>query len=167
MTIIITYYLLIIIIIIIIKSHNNYCSVGVMELCLLNLLVLIVFLCNCYSCVLFESLPYVINQESLVYSWNLGNVYLVYFFDILKSRFQKSELGKFIPYFPLKNVITSTNKYVKFGPTPSRKICVTGFIESALMMMKDAFYFSFKLVLFSRYLCFYWEFLVMQEKPLD
>ena len=43
MTIIITYYLLIIIIIIITKGHNNYCSVGVMELCLLNLLVLIVF----------------------------------------------------------------------------------------------------------------------------
>ena len=40
-TIIITYYLLIIIIIIITKSHNNYCSVGVMELCLLNLLILI------------------------------------------------------------------------------------------------------------------------------
>ena len=40
-TIIITYYLLIIIIIIIIiitKNHNNYCSVGVMELRLLNLL---------------------------------------------------------------------------------------------------------------------------------
>ena len=31
-TIIVTYYLLIIIIIIIIKSHNNYCSAGVMEL---------------------------------------------------------------------------------------------------------------------------------------
>ena len=93
---------------------------------------------------LFENLPYVINQESHVYSWNLGNVYLVYFFEILKSRFQKSELGKFIPYFPLKNVITSTNKYVKSGPTPSRKICIIRFIESALMMMKDAFYLFFK-----------------------
>ena len=29
--------------IIITKSHNNYCSVGVMELCLSNLLILIVF----------------------------------------------------------------------------------------------------------------------------
>ena len=39
-TIIITYYLLIIIIIIIItKSHNNYCSVGVIELCLLNVYI--------------------------------------------------------------------------------------------------------------------------------
>ena len=41
--IIITYYLLIIIIIIITKSHSNYCSVGVMELCLLNLMILIFF----------------------------------------------------------------------------------------------------------------------------
>ena len=66
--IIITYYLLIIIIIIITKSHNNYCSVGVMELCLLNLLILIdCFLSNSYPCVLFESLPHVINQESHVY----------------------------------------------------------------------------------------------------
>ena len=54
-TIIITYCLLIIIIIIITKSHNNYCSVGVMELCLLNLLILInCFLCSSYPCVLFE-----------------------------------------------------------------------------------------------------------------
>ena len=28
------------------------------------------------------------------------------------SKFQKSELGKFIPNFPLKHVITSTNKHV-------------------------------------------------------
>ena len=35
--------------IIIIKSHNNYCSVGVMELCLLNLLILSdCFVCNSY-----------------------------------------------------------------------------------------------------------------------
>ena len=48
-------------------SHNNYCSVGVMEICLLNLLILIdCFLCNSYSCVLIESLPHVINQESHV-----------------------------------------------------------------------------------------------------
>ena len=44
-TIIITYYLLIIIIIIVAKSHNNYCSVGVMELCLLNLLILVDCFC--------------------------------------------------------------------------------------------------------------------------
>ena len=31
------------------------------------------------------------------------------FFEILKSKFQKSEVGKFIPNFPLKHVITSTN----------------------------------------------------------
>ena len=54
--------------IIITKSHNNYCKVGVMELCLLNLLILIdCFLCNSYSCVLFESLSHVIDQESHVY----------------------------------------------------------------------------------------------------
>ena len=43
--VIITYQLLIIIIIIITKCHSNYCSVAVavMELCLLNLLILIVF----------------------------------------------------------------------------------------------------------------------------
>ena len=63
------YIKLLIIIIIITKSHNNYCSVGVMELCLLNLLILIdCFLCNSYLCVLFESLPHVIKQESHV-SW--------------------------------------------------------------------------------------------------
>ena len=62
------------------KSHNNYCSVGVMELCLLNLLILIdCFLCNSYPCMLFESLSHVINQESHVYSRNFGKIYLVYF----------------------------------------------------------------------------------------
>ena len=66
-TVIITYYLLIIIIIIT-KSHNNYCSVGVMELCLLSLLILIdCFLCNSYPCVFFENLSHVIKQESHVY----------------------------------------------------------------------------------------------------
>ena len=55
-TIIITDYLLITIKIIITKSHNNYCTVGVMVLCLLNLLVLIVFcviltlLCSLRTC---------------------------------------------------------------------------------------------------------------------
>ena len=105
-TITITYYLLIIIIIIITKSHNNYCSVGVMELCLLNLLILIdSFLCNSYPCVLFESLSHVINQESHVYWWNLGKICLVQFLKFCG-------LGKFIPNFLLKHVITSTNKDV-------------------------------------------------------
>ena len=84
-----------------------------MELCLLNLLILIdCFLCNSYPCVLFESLSHVINQESHVYSWNLGKIYLVHFLEFWNlprftreiSKFQKSELGKFIP-----NIITSTN----------------------------------------------------------
>ena len=77
-TIIITFYLSIINIIIT-KSHNSYCSVGVMELCLLHLLILVnCFLCNSYPCVLFESLSHVINQESHVYSWNLGKIYLIH-----------------------------------------------------------------------------------------
>ena len=50
------------------KSHNNYCSVGVMQLCLLNLLILTdCFLCNSYPCVLFESLSQVVNQESRLF----------------------------------------------------------------------------------------------------
>ena len=80
-TIIITYYLLIIIIIIITKSHNNYCSVGVMELCLLNLLILIIVFCVILT---FAILSHVINQESYDYSWNLGKIYLVSL-----GRFQK------------------------------------------------------------------------------
>ena len=39
------------------KSHNDYCSVGFMELCLLHLLILIdCFLCNSFPCVFFEGL---------------------------------------------------------------------------------------------------------------
>ena len=104
--------------IIITKYHNNYCSVGVMELCLLNLLILIdCFLCNTYPCVPLESLSHVINQESHVCSWNLGKTYLVHFLKFWNlprftreiSKFQTCELGKFIPNFPLKHVITSTN----------------------------------------------------------
>ena len=94
------------------KSHNNYCSVGVMELCLLNLLILIdCFLCNSYPCVLFESLSHVINQESHVYLWNVGKIYLVHFLKFWNR--------KFIPNFPLKHVITSTNKTVY-------EKCITG-----------------------------------------
>ena len=49
-----------------------------MELCLLNLLILIHwFSCNYYHCVLFESLSHVINHESHVYSWNLKKIYLL------------------------------------------------------------------------------------------
>ena len=53
------------------------------------------FLCNSYPCVLFESLSHVINQESHIYSWNLKKIWKI-------SKFQKSELGKFIPNFLLK-----------------------------------------------------------------
>ena len=68
------------------------------------------FLCNSYPCVLFESLSHVINQESHVYSWNLGKIYFVHFlrfWNLLRFireilQFQKSELGRFIPNFLLK-----------------------------------------------------------------
>ena len=114
-TTIITYWLLIIIIIMVTKSHNNYCIAGVMEFCLLNLLILIdCFLCNSYSCVLFESMSHVINQESHVYSWNLALSRS--FYEILKSQsFTENELGKFISNFPLKHMITSTNKRLKIS----------------------------------------------------
>ena len=64
----------------------------------------------------FESLSHVINQESHVYSWNLGENYLVHFLIFWNlprltgeiSKFQKSAIGKFIPNFPFKHVITST-----------------------------------------------------------
>ena len=111
--IIITYSSLIIIIIILQKVT----IIIVTELCLLNLLILIdCFLCNSYPCVLFESLSHVINHEPHVYSWNLGEIYLVCFLKFWNlpcftreiSKFQKSELGRFIPNLPLKHVITST-----------------------------------------------------------
>ena len=80
------------------------------------------FLCNSYSCVLFESLSHVINQESHVYSWNLGKIYRVHFWKFWNlprftrkiSRFQKSAPGKFIPNFPLKHVVTSTSLFKHF-----------------------------------------------------
>ena len=70
-----------------------------------------------YVCVLFESLSHVIHQESHVYSWNLGKVYLVHFLKFWNltrftgeiSKFEKSERSKFIPNFLLKHVITSTS----------------------------------------------------------
>ena len=59
----------------------------VMELCLLNFLILIdcFFVCNSYSCELFESFSHVINQKSHVYSWNLGKIYLVHFLKCWNS----------------------------------------------------------------------------------
>ena len=54
------------------------------------------FLCNSYPCVFFESLlEDVINQESHVYSWNLGK-FTSFIFEIYIN-------------FPLKHVIISTN----------------------------------------------------------
>ena len=70
-----------------------------------------------YPCVLFESLSHVINQQSHVYSWNFGEMYLVHLVKFWNLpcftreiwKFQKSELGEFVPNFPVKHVITSTN----------------------------------------------------------
>ena len=98
-----------------------------MELRFLNLLILIdCFLCNSYPFVLVESLSQVINQESRFFV-KLGENLPRSFFKILKSperneetKFQKSELGKFIPNFPLKHVITSTN-LLHFFKTPFSK----------------------------------------------
>ena len=80
-TIIITYQLLIIIIITIIKSHDNYCSVGVMELCLLNFLILIVFcviltlVCSLTACHMWLTRNYMFIPEiwrkfTSFISWN-------------------------------------------------------------------------------------------------
>ena len=89
------------------KSHNNYCSVGVMELCLLNLLILIdCFLCNSYPCVLFESLWQVINQDSHVYSWNLGKFtsFIFWNFEITLvslGRFQNFKKMNLVNFFQI------------------------------------------------------------------
>ena len=52
-------------------------------------------------------------------------------------------------------------KTLKIGLSPSENICVARFIESPLKIMKNAFYFMLKAFLFSRYLRFYHDFLVM------
>ena len=66
---------------------------------------------------LFESLSHVINQESHVkVGENLPRSFLKFWnfpgFTREISKFQKCELGKFIPHFPLKHVVTSTNIYL-------------------------------------------------------
>ena len=60
------------------------------------------FLCNSYRCVPFESLSHVINQESHVYSWNLGKIYLIYFLKFWNSLIS---LGRFQNF---KKVISVT-----------------------------------------------------------
>ena len=69
--------------------------------------VILTILCNSFK--LFESLSHMSNQESHVYSWSLGKIYLVHFLVLPRSKFEKSEPGKFIPNFSLKHVITRTN----------------------------------------------------------
>ena len=76
-----------------------------MELCLLNFLILIdCFLCNSYTCVLFESVSHVINQESHVYSWNVGKIYLAHFLKFWNLPRFTREISKFqnliYPKFP-------------------------------------------------------------------
>ena len=45
------------------------------------------------------------------------------FFEVLISKFQKSELAKFIPYFPLKVMITNTN-FLAYISHQQQKNCV-------------------------------------------
>ena len=47
---------------------------------------------------------------------------------------------------------------LKVGISPSKKNCVTCFIESPLKIVKNAFYFILKLLSFSRYLSFCHDF---------
>ena len=98
-TIIIIFYLSIIIVIIVKKSHNNYCSVAVMEFKFFKF----VDIDWLFFCVIF----------TLVYSLRACHMGLtsnhMYIREIWRKKIQKSELGKFILNFPLKHVITSTN----------------------------------------------------------
>ena len=64
---------------------------------------------------------------------------------------------------PWKSTCTS---FLKVGPSPSKKNCVICFTENPLKMM-IFFISSEKLFSFSRYLSFYHNLLVMQEKWLD
>ena len=69
--------------IIIIKSHNNYCSVAVMELCLLNLLILgDCFLCSSYHCVLFESFISTRNHMFIREIWRKFTSFIFWNFEI-------------------------------------------------------------------------------------
>ena len=85
-------------------SYNNYCSVGVVELCLLNFCVILTIVWSLRACHMWLT-------RNHVYSWNFGTIYLVHFLKFSKLTLFTftSKLGKFIPNFPLKHVITSTN----------------------------------------------------------
>ena len=95
------------------KSHNNHCSVRVMELWLISLLILIE--CFCVSLTLVCSLRtchmrLTRNHMFIREIWGkFTSLNFLKFWNLKISKFHKSELGKFIPNFPLKHVITSTN----------------------------------------------------------
>ena len=91
---------MIIFIIIIEKSHNNYCNAGVMESCLVNLLILI-------DCFLRNYYPY--NSYPSIWGKITSFIFLNF------AKLQISEVGKFIPNFLLKYVITSTNYQTFFN----------------------------------------------------
>ena len=65
----------------------------------------------------FDFVAWINTWRKISKYWNLEKIYLVHFLKFWNlprftqeiSKFQKSELGKFIPNFPLKHVITSTN----------------------------------------------------------
>ena len=87
-----------------------------MELCLLNLLILIVFcvihtlVCSLRTCHMRLTRNHIFIREI----WGKFTSFIFWNFEITReiSKFQKSELGKFIPNFPLKHVTTSTNHLI-------------------------------------------------------
>ena len=83
-----------------------------MKLCLLNLLILIVF-CVILTLTIFFTLLEPWNHIFIRKIWGNFTSLNIRNFDI--SKFQKSELGKFVPNFPLKHVITSTNIALNFS----------------------------------------------------
>ena len=102
------------------KSHNNYCSVGVMELCLLNWLILFcVILTLVYSlraCHMWLTRNHMFIGEI----WGKLTSFIFWNFEISNfsisiskiskiSKLQIIELGKFTPNVPIKHVISSTN----------------------------------------------------------
>ena len=73
-----------------------------------------------------------------------------------KTHTEKDILQAFL--LCLKRNVSQT---FKVGPSPSKKNCVVCFNESPLKMMKIIFYFTLKLISFSRFLNFCFNFLAM------
>ena len=105
---------MLIIIIIITKSHKHG-SVGVMGLCIklvdidwLFFCVILTLVCSLRSCHRWLTRNHIFIREI----WGKFTLFIYWNFSRSTweiSKFQKSELGKFISNSPLKHVITSTN----------------------------------------------------------